>query len=140
MSKGQYLKFPEKLPRRELNARYREIPLKDSTSRLLRKYFDAMATLYAIIPLYKAKEIILTLSPGLVTEDEFLAFAEIACHECTRYYILGNDALFSNVQQTKPLNRKSLTLLCSKVLSTCILKQNAASRTRPIMCQARSSC
>ena len=106
MSKGQYVEFPEKLSRRELNARYREIPLKASTSCLLRKYFDAMATLYAIIPLYKAKEIILTLSPGLVTEDEFLAFAEIACHECTRYYILDNNALFSNIRHTKPLERE----------------------------------
>ena len=31
-----------------------EIPLKDTTSRLLRKYFNAMANLYGIIPLRKA--------------------------------------------------------------------------------------
>ena len=65
MSKEQYIELPEEYTRRELNARYREIPLKDTTSRLLRKYF-------------KAKEIIFSLSPKLVTEEEFLSFAEIA--------------------------------------------------------------
>ena len=68
MSKEQYIEFPEEYTRRELNTRYREIPLKDTTSRLLRKYFNAMANLYGIIPLHKAKEIIFSLSPKLVTD------------------------------------------------------------------------
>ena len=97
MSKEQYIEFPEEYTRRELNARYREIPLKDTTSRLLRKYFNAMANLYGIIPLHKAKEIIFSLSPKLVAEDEFLAFAEIARHECEGYYILGGDELYTDV-------------------------------------------
>ena len=96
MSKEQYIEFPEEYTRRELNARYREIPLKDTTSRLLRKYFNAMANLYGIIPLHKAKEIIFNLSPKLATEDEFLAFAEIARHECEGYYILGGEELTLN--------------------------------------------
>ena len=54
MSKEQYIEFPEEYTRRELNARYREIPLKDTTSRLLRKYFNAMANLYGIIPLHRS--------------------------------------------------------------------------------------
>ena len=106
MSKEQYIEFPEECTRRELNARYREIPLKDTTSRLLRKYFNAMANLYGIIPLHKAKEIIFSLSPKLVTEDEFLAFAEIARHECEGYYILGGDELYSDVKHTKLLERE----------------------------------
>ena len=107
MSKEQYIEVPEKYTRRELNARYREIPLKDTTSRLLRKYFNAMANLYGIIPLHKAKEIIFSLSPKLVTEDEFLAFAEIARHECEDYYILGGDELYSKFSNTTrmPCNR-----------------------------------
>ena len=98
--------FPEEYGRRELNALYREIPLKDTTSRLLRKYFNAMANLYGIIPLHKAKEIIFSLSPKLVSEDEFLAFAEIARHECECYYILGGDELYANVGRAKPLDRE----------------------------------
>lgn len=76
-----YIDFPEPYKRRELNAKYREIPLKDTTSRQLRKYFNAMANLYGIIPLRKAYEIISSQSPKLVTRDEFLAFSEIARHE-----------------------------------------------------------
>ena len=45
-----YIDFPEPYKRRELNAKYREIPLKDTTSRQLRKYFNAMANLYGSFP------------------------------------------------------------------------------------------
>ena len=72
-----YIDFPEPYKRRELNAKYREIPLKDTTSRQLRKYFNAMANLYGIIPLRKAYEIISSQSPKLVTRDEFLAFRKL---------------------------------------------------------------
>ena len=41
MSKEQYIALPEEYTRRELNARYREIPLKDTTSRLLRKFLES---------------------------------------------------------------------------------------------------
>lgn len=105
MSKDQYIEFPEEYSRRKLNALYREIPLKDSTSRLLRKYFNAMAMLYGIIPLRMAKDIIFSLSPRLVTEAEFFAFAEIARHECECYFILGKEELFQNVGRTKPFDR-----------------------------------
>ncbi len=55
MSDEKYVIFPEVYKRRELNAQYRAIPLKDTTSRLLRKYFNAMANLYGIIPLRKQR-------------------------------------------------------------------------------------
>lgn len=42
--------LPEEYSRRQLNALYREIPLKDTVSRLLRKYFNAAANLYALFP------------------------------------------------------------------------------------------
>lgn len=41
MSKEQHIEFPEEYTRRELNARYQEIPPKDTTSRLLHKYCNA---------------------------------------------------------------------------------------------------
>lgn len=110
MSKEQYIEFPEEYTRREMNARYREIPMRDTTSRLLRKYFNAMANLYGIIPLYKAREIIFSLDPKLVTDDEFLAFAEIARHECRSYYILGGDELYTGVRHTKPLDREIINV------------------------------
>lgn len=101
-----YVEMPEEYSRRKLNALYREVPLKDTASRLLRKYFNAMANLYGIIPLHKAKEILFSLSPSLVTEKEFLAFAEIARHECEDYYILGDDELYTDGKPTTLLNRE----------------------------------
>ena len=85
---------PEVYPRRILNALYREVPLKDTTSRLLRKYFNAMANLYGIIPLRKAYEIISSQCRRPVSKEEFLAFSEIARHECEEYYLLGVDELY----------------------------------------------
>lgn len=38
-----FVSIPESYTRRQLNALYREIPLKDTTSRLLRKYFNGRA-------------------------------------------------------------------------------------------------
>lgn len=101
MSHEECTPFPEVYTRRELNAQYRAIPLKATTSRLLRKYFGAMANLYGIISIPKAKEIIFSLSPKLVTEDEFAAFVEIARHECEHYYILRLDEIYTKVPPTE---------------------------------------
>lgn len=131
MSKEQYIELPEEYTRRELNARYREIPLKDTTSRLLRKYFNAMANLYGIIPLHKAKEIIFSLSPKLVTEEEFLAFAEIARHECEDYYILGNDELYSDVRHTKPLDREIISAVLMAESIDCVIEIKRNQQGKP---------
>lgn len=100
----KYVQIPEEYSRRKLNALYREIPLKDTTSRLLRKYFNAMANLYGVIPLGKALEIIDSQNPGLVTKEEFFAFAEIARHECEDYCILRDDELYLDGKVTGRLD------------------------------------
>ena len=95
-----YIPLPEEYNRRELNALYREIPLKDTASRLLRKYFNAAANLYGIVPLEKHYEIIVSQNRSPVFEEEFLAFAEIAKHECGDYYILGKSDLYYDGPKT----------------------------------------
>lgn len=131
MKKEQYIVFPEEYTRGELNARYREIPLKDTTSRLLRKYFNAMANLYGIIPLHKVKEILFSLSPKLVTEDEFLAFAEIARHECEGYYILGGDELYTNVRHTKPLDREIIDVILMDASTDLYIETKRSQQDKP---------
>ena len=131
MSKEQYIELPEEYTRRELNARYREIPLKDTTSRLLRKYFNAMANLYGIIPLHKAKEIIFSLSPKLVTEEEFLSFAEIARHECEDYYIMGDDEIYSDVGRTKPLDREIISAVLIAESIDCVIEIKRNQQGKP---------
>ncbi len=44
-----FILFPEIYTRKQLNDLYRDIPMKATTSRTLRKYFNAMANLYGII-------------------------------------------------------------------------------------------
>ena len=101
-----YIDFPESYKRRELNSKYREIPLKDTASWQLRKHFNAMANLYGIIPLRKAYEIISSQSPKLVTWDEFLAFDEVARHECEDYYILDLDEFYVDGKLKDVLDRE----------------------------------
>lgn len=106
----QYINFPDRYGRRELNRLYREIPLKDTTSRLLRKYFNAMANFYGILPLRKAKDIIFSLDPKLVTEEEFWAFAGVARHESEDYVILGEEEVYADGEKSTPSNRKIVSL------------------------------
>ena len=101
-----YISFPEGYSRRRLNALYREIPLPDTVSRMLRKYFNAMANLYGIIPLRKVFEIIQEQNHNRFTQAELLAFAEIARHEDEDYYILGAEELYKDGKPTDPLDRE----------------------------------
>lgn len=102
--------FPEIYSRRRLNALYRETPLPDTVSRMLRKYFSAMANLYGIIPLRKAFEIIQEQNRNRFTEEELLAFAEIARHEDEGYYILGLDELYMDGKPSDPLDREIIDI------------------------------
>lgn len=70
-----------------------------------------MANLYGIIPLKKAYEIIFEQNPTLVTEQEFLAFAEIARHEVEDYYILGAEEIYTNRAPVEPMRREIIDTL-----------------------------
>ena len=149
-----YIPMPEEYGRRRLNALYREIPLKDTTSRLLRKYFNAAANLYGIIPLRKLYGIITSQNKSLVTKEEFLAFAEIARHECEDYYILGKSELYYDGPDTDLMDIEA-TIYCEreshkgiiigkkgaslKRISTHIMKSCEDIRESPTIYQARRS-
>lgn len=103
--------WPETYSRRALNQMYRAIPLKDSTFRLLRKYFNALANLYGVVPLRQAYKIIIDQNPKLMTLDEFLAFSEVARHECEDYYLLGLDELYiDGPDSVDPLDRELIDI------------------------------
>ena len=105
-----YIDIPETYSRRKLNAMYREIPLKDTTSRLLRKYFNAMANLYGVIPLRKAWEIVSDQNTDLVSKEEFFTFAEIARHECEDSCIMKDDELYLDGKPTGRLDWKIIDI------------------------------
>lgn len=96
--------------RRTLNQLYREIPLKDTTSRLLRTYFMALSNLYGIIPLREAYKIAKHFSPRSFSEEEFFAFAEIARHEDDCYEILGDENLYTDEPPSAPRDREIVSL------------------------------
>lgn len=116
-SDTDYMQIPEVYARRKLNSLYREIPLKDTVSRTLRKYFNAMKNLYGVITLEKAFEIISSQRPKLVTEKEFLAFAEIARHEPENYCIFGEDEIYTDGKTESPWEREIIDsmLLCEEI-------------------------
>ena len=96
----------DQYPRRQLNALYKAIPITEEQISLLRKYFDAFANLYGIVPLSIAYDIIHKQAPELVTKEQFLAFSEIARHECEEYRILGAEDVFQGVQATPAMDRE----------------------------------
>ena len=102
--------IPDIYDRRTLNQMYREIPLKDTTSRLLRKYFAAMANLYGIIPLPEAYKIAKHFSPRSFSEEEFFDFAEIARHEDGNYGVLGAENLYTDGRPSAPHDREIVNL------------------------------
>lgn len=104
MAENKETGFLKTYDRKRLDELYRQIPMKDTTSCLLRKYFNAFAHLYGIIPLWKAYEIIHSQCPGLITEEDFYAFAEIARHECEDFSILGEEDLYVDGEKT-PLSQ-----------------------------------
>ncbi len=108
---GTDINLPVRLSRKELNALYRDIPLKDTTFRTLRKYFSAAANLYGIIKLRKLYEIISTQCPNLVTKDEFLKFSEIAIHERENYYILCEKDLYIESKKTSLMEYEVIDIM-----------------------------
>ncbi len=106
MNNGRTVQIPEMYTRRKLNALYREIPLQDNVFRLLRKYVNAAANLYGIVPVRVLFDIIEKHAPGKITKAEFLSFMEIARHEREDYYILGADELYEDSRKTSLMDRE----------------------------------
>lgn len=71
-----------------------------------------MANLYGVISLRDALAVIRHFSPRTpLTDEEFLAFAEIARHECEEYWILGLEELYIDAPVSDPLDREIIHLL-----------------------------
>ena len=119
------MSIAETYTRRQLNAMYRAVPLKDSVFRLLRKYFSAASNLYGVIPLRKLYEIIESQNPGIVSRAEFIAFSQIAKHEREGYFILSEGDLFKCGKYTPLLDYEVIdtTLLDIDIFHYIFLKK-----------------
>lgn len=83
---------------------YSKLNLDKEQIELLRQYFNAFSNLYGIITMRKAFEIISGQNQGSISEEDFIAFAEIARHENHYYYILSMDELYTAEPPSKPMD------------------------------------
>lgn len=100
--------FPEEYNKETLDEMYSKLgqSLSDERIELLHRYFDAMNNFYQIIPLKRMFRIINSQNDEPYSEEDFLAFAEIALHERHFYCILGKDELYDDAPVSKPLERE----------------------------------
>lgn len=110
----------------ELPARYKPdrikvmfqaLTLPKAVTENLRRYFDAAANLYGIIPVKKLLEIYNSQNSP-VSQEDFLAVAEILRHSDTAFYILGEEELYRDGKASSPLNWKILSIIKELITGT----------------------
>lgn len=99
-------RFPRIYAESTLKRMYSKLNLETEQIELIRQYFDAFSNLYGIITMRKAFEIISNQNHGSISEEDFLAFAEIARHENHYYYILSMDELYTDELPSEPMERE----------------------------------
>lgn len=99
-------KFPRMYAESTLKRMYAKLGLPEETVSLLHNYFLAFAEFYAILPLNDAFKIIESQNKNLVTEEQFIAFSEIARHEEHFYWILGMNELYTQAPDGSPMERE----------------------------------
>jgi len=91
--------IPEEYSYQKLKKLYNEAGLTDEKYKLLRRYFRAMAHFYGAIEMYKAFELVCKYENDRISYDEFKAFAGVAVHEQTDFYIFDDSEIFLNVSK-----------------------------------------
>jgi preprotein translocase subunit SecA len=87
------------------------LTLPKTTVRELRSYFAAAARLYGVLPLRKLLEIYNSQNPAISQED-FLAVAEVIRHEKNHYAILGQENRMRHVAPSRPMDREVVADYC----------------------------
>ncbi len=99
-------KFPRMFAESTLKRMYGKLGLPEEAVGLLHDYFHAFANFYYILPLKDAFKIIERQNKNLVTEEQFIAFSEIARHEEHVYWILGSESLYTREPESAPIDRE----------------------------------
>lgn len=99
-------KFPRMYAESTLTRMHKKLDLPEETVKLLYDYFDAFSNFYLRLPLYDAYEIFKSQNSDLATEEQFVAFSEIARHEKHYYFILGDEELFIDGKKSEPIERE----------------------------------
>lgn len=93
-----------------IKAMFQALTLPKAVTENLRRYFDAAANLYGIIPVKKLMEIYNSQNSP-VSQEDFLAVAEILRHSDTAFYILGEEELYRDGKASSPLNREIISMI-----------------------------
>lgn len=100
------IKLPKMYTANSIKAMHEKLNLDAQTVMLLYDYFDAFSNFYEMLPLKDAYKIIKKQNDKLkLTEEDFIAFSEIARHEEHFYFILGSEDLDKNRKKSKPMER-----------------------------------
>lgn len=103
------IKLPNMYTANSIKAMHEKLNLDAETVMLLYDYFDAFSNFYEMLPLKDAYKIITKQNEKLkLTEEDFIAFSEIARHEDHFYFILGSEELNKNRKKSKPMERTIL--------------------------------
>lgn len=97
--------FPEIYEQDRLNEMYQALPLPEETVKNIHDYFTAAAQLYGIIPLSKLLEIY-NQQNAHVSQDDFLAVAEVIRHEHNYFAILGAEHYYDDAPVSTPIDRE----------------------------------
>mgnify|MGYP000000641199 FL=1 len=100
------IKLPKMYTANSIKAMHEKLNLDAQTVMLLYDYFDAFSNFYEMLPLKDAYKIIKKQNDELkLTEEDFIAFSEIARHEEHFYFILGSEETDKNRKKSKPMER-----------------------------------
>ncbi len=100
------IKLPKMYTANSIKAMHEKLNLDTETVMLLYDYFDAFSNFYEMLPLKDAYKIIKKQNEELkLTEEDFIAFSEIARHEEHFYFILGSEELGNSRKKSKPMER-----------------------------------
>ena len=97
--------FPRMYAERTLTRMYRKLNWNDAQLGRYRQIFDAAANLYGIITLRDLLALLHRMGET-VTEEDFLAFAEIMRHEEHCYDILAEDEIYTDGRPVEPIDRE----------------------------------
>ncbi len=84
----EFIPIATRLKPDDLEARFDQLPIENTTRICLHQYFDAAARLYGVIPVSKLLEIYNNQNEP-IDEEVFYAFAEILRHEENDFFILS---------------------------------------------------
>lgn len=107
--------FPKIYESEKLAAMYHALQVQEETVEQIKRYFQAMANFYRMIPLEKAYEMISEQNPGWISKEIFFMIVDVIRHSQQDYLILKLDELFDDV------NKQDCTLENSMLLHECML-------------------